>query len=407
MAAFEYTALDTIGHENKGVLEADSARMARQQLRDQGLLPLQIAAVATRHTKSQNWLSYLKPKRHLSSADLALLTRQLATLVAAGIPLEECLTSLAQQTEKAKLQAVILAVRSRVLEGHSLAQAMSQVQLFPRLYQATVAAGEQSGKLDQVLERLADYIEQQHDMQQKIRQALIYPAVMLLISSAIVAFLLVSVVPKMVAVFEDAGQGLPVMTQILLAISGFLQHDGMYVLVALAVAFLGMRYVLRQHSKRYAWHGFLLRLPLLKKTLRVINTTRFVRTFGILFGAGVPVNQAMSVAANVMTLLPMQEATHNATERVQEGMAIHKSLRNTGYFTPMSLQLITSGENSGELVAMLQRVADQQDRDMRRFIDVSLKLFEPLLIIIMGSVVLFIVMAILLPIFDMQQLVSL
>lgn len=409
MSTFTYTAINAKGEETRGIVEADSARAARQQLRDQGLNPIDVNSyVDTQRKKdaSQGRFSFLQRGIRLTIKELALSTRQMATLLAAGIPLEEVLQAVAEQAEKPKLKNIFLSVRSKVLEGNSLATGLSEFPYaFPSLYRATVGAGEQTGRLDTVLQRLAEYTEKQQHMRQKIQQALIYPTLMTGVSVCIVIFLMIFVVPKMVAVFSSTKQSLPLATTVLLAISHGLKILGPIILLALIGFIIWFRRHMQRHpSARKRFHLLLFKIPLLGNTIKVINTARFSRTFGILLAAGVPVLEAMKVGSDLVLSMPIQESIETATLKVREGVHINQALKQTGYFPAMSLHLIASGEASGQLEAMLERAANNQDQEVERLIDTVLTLFEPMLILVMGFVVLFIVMAVLLPIFSLNQL---
>lgn len=398
MPAFNYTALDRNGKQKKGVIEADSSRQVRQKVREQGLTPISVDMVSEKSARGKT------PKgKRISVADLALATRQMATLLSAGLPVEEMLLAVSEQTEKNHVKSVLIGVRSKVLEGHTLANGMNDFpKAFPKLYRATVAAGEQSGHLDKILNRLADYIEKQQSMKQKITQALIYPSLMTVVSISIVIFLLIYVVPKIIGVFSETQQSIPTLTAVLLAFSHGVQVYGIYILILLILAGLGFRQLLKKDAFRYRFHLVLLRIPILGNTLKVINSARFARTFGILFAATVPVLEAMRVACDLISILPMQQAVADSINKVREGTAINMALKQSGYFAPMSIHLIASGEASGQLEQMLEKTADNQDNDVAVLITNLLTLFEPLLIIVMGSVVLFIVLAVLLPIFQLD-----
>jgi general secretion pathway protein F len=403
MPAFNYIALNGEGHQRKGVLEGDNARQIRQQLREQGLTPLEIKEVRESRGKSARD-KILVPGKSVKVADLSLLTRQLATLLGAGLPLEEALKGVAEQTEKSHVKSILLGVRSRVLEGHTLANGMAQFpRAFPELYRATIAAGEHSGKLDLVLNRLAEYTEKQHQMRQKIRQALVYPSMMIVVSISIVTFLLIYVVPKMVGVFAQTGQQLPWSTVLLVGISNGIKSYGWYLLAIVVLLIFGLNRGLKRPAFRARWQLLWLRLPILGRTMRVINAARFSRTFGILFAAGVPVLEAMTAAAHLITIMPMREAVEQAISRVREGTNIHRALQQTGYFPPMVIHLIASGEASGQLEFMLEKASDQLESDVSGLMENLLTLFEPIMILIMGGVVLFIVIAILLPIFNLDE----
>lgn len=399
MPAFNYLAFDRSGKQKKGVIEADSSRQVRQKIREQGLTPINVEQVSEKASRRNS----LTRGKRISTADLALVTRQMATLLSASLPVEEMLLAVSEQTEKNHVKSVLIGVRSKVLEGHTLANGMNDFpKAFPKLYRATVAAGEQSGHLDKILSRLADYIEKQQQMKQKITQALVYPSLMTIVSISIVIFLLIYVVPKIIGVFSETQQSIPTLTAILLAISHAIQSYGIYGLALLVLAGFGLRQLLKKERLRYRFHYFLLRLPILGNTLKVINSARFARTFGILFAATVPVLDAMRVACDLINMLPMQQAVAESINKVREGTAIHLALKQTSYFSPMSIHLIASGESSGQLEQMLEKTADNQDNDVAVLLTNLLTLFEPLLIIIMGSVVLFIVLAVLLPIFQLD-----
>lgn len=404
MPAFQYSALDSRGRSRKGLIEADTPRLARQALREQGLHPLGIEEVASQERRrGRQWWS---GRVRVNATDLALITRQLATLVGSGLPLEEALGAVARQAERTRLSGLLLAVRTRVLEGHTLATALGDFpQVFPELYRATVAAGEQSGHLDVVFERLADYTEARQQMRQKVGLALFYPALLTGVAVLIVAGLLTYVVPQVVQVFSSLNQQLPALTRGLIAVSDFLRQYGVVLLLAVAAGAIGWRYALRRVGFRRRVHQVLLKLPLLAPLTRGANTARFARTFSILMASGVPVLEALRISAQVLGNLPMREAVEQATARVKEGASLHKALGNSGYFPPMTVQLIASGESSGRLESMLERAAVQQERETETLIAALLGIFEPMLILVMGGVVLVIVLAILLPIFDLNQLV--
>jgi len=399
MPAFKYNAQDPNGKLQKGIIEADSSRQARQKLRDKGFIVLNIDQSNKKNSEGKSKLS-------INTKDLALITRQLATLLQAGMPIEEVLAAVAEQTEPPKTKGLILSVRSKVLEGHSLAKSMGEFpEAFSELYCGTVAAGEKSGHLDVVLQRLADFTEKQLEMKLKVQQALIYPSVMVFVAIGIVGFLLEFVVPKMVAVYSSQQQELPGMTQFLISLSQGIASYGLYILIGTIIAIVIFRKTLKTNKTfKYNYHKFLLKLPIAGNTIKVANTARFARTFAILSSSGVPVLEAMKAASNLITNLPIKDAVTNATKQVREGAAINLSLKQTKYFQPMTIHLIASGENSGQLENMLERAADNQDSEISRLITTSLALFEPAIILIMGAIVLFIVLAVLLPIFQLDQL---
>jgi general secretion pathway protein F len=403
VGAFEYTALDSGGRQHKGIIEGDTARHVRSLLRERALLPVTVAEVAEREAARQVGFSLW---RGVSAADLALLTRQLATLVRAGLPLEEALLAVSQQTERPRVQSILIGVRARVMEGHTLADGFGEFPaVFPEIYRATVAAGEQSGHLDLVLERLADYTESREQTRQKIMGAMLYPIVLMLFSLVIVSGLLAYVVPKVVEVFENNRAQLPLATRALVALSGGLRHYGLWLLIALALAgFLFWRWS-RQQGPRRRVHRAMLRAPLLGRLVRGTNTARFTRTLSILTASAVPVLDALRIAGDVVTNLPMRDAVAEAAARVRDGAAIGRSLAQSRLFPPMTIHLISSGESSGELESMLERAALNQERELDGLIAALVGLLGPLLIIVMGLFVMGIVFAMLLPIFEMNSLI--
>ena len=404
MGAFEYTALDANGREKKGVLEGDTARHIRQLLREKQLLPVAVEPVSEKEaTRQRTSFSFA---RRVSGNDVALLTRQLATLSKAGLPLEEALLAVSQQSEKPRVQSVLLGVRSKVMEGHTLADGLADFpRVFPEIYRATVAAGEQAGHLDAVLERLADYTESRDELRQKIMGALLYPIVLSIMCLGIVSGLLVYVVPKVVEVFESGKGKLPLMTRVLIAFSDFLRDWGLWIVAALVIGGIAFARWLRNPDARRRFDGLLLRLPLVGRLVRGFNTARFTRTFSILTGSAVPVLESLRIAGQVVSNMPMREAVDSAAQRVREGAPIGRSLAQSRLFPPMTIHLISSGESSGELEAMLDRAALNQERELDGLIGALVGLLGPLLIIVMGVFVMGIVFAMLLPIFEMNNLI--
>jgi general secretion pathway protein F len=403
VSAFEYTALDVTGKERKGILEGDTPRHIRQLLREQQLLPVAVAEVAQKEARRQRSFSL---SRRVSSADLALFTRQLATLVRAGLPLEESLLAVSQQTEKPRVQSIILGVRSRVMEGHTLANGFAEFpRIFPEIYRSTVSAGEQAGHLDNVLERLADYTEGRDQLRQKVLGAMLYPIVLSVICFGIVSALLVYVVPQVVSVFQASKAKLPLITQLLILISGFLRSWGIYLLIGGIVAVVGFQRWLRNPAARRQFDRLLLRLPMVGRLARGFNTARFTRTFSILSASSVPVLEALRISGEVVTNLPMRDAVADAAARVREGAPIGRSLAASRLFPPMTIHLISSGESSGQLEAMLERAAISQERELDGLIAAMVGLLGPILIVVMGLFVMGIVFAMLLPIFQMNNLI--
>jgi general secretion pathway protein F len=403
MGAFEYTALDSAGKERKGVLEGDTPRHIRQLLRERQLLPVAVNEVAQKEATRQRSFSFV---RRVAPADLSLFTRQLATLVRAGLPLEESLLAVSQQTEKPRVQSIILGVRSKVMEGHTLADGLTEFpRVFPEIYRATISAGEQAGHLDNVLERLAVYTESREEIRQKILAAMLYPIVLSVMCFGIVSALLVFVVPKVVSVFTASKAQLPLATQILIAVSGFLRAYGIWLVILAVIAVLLFQRWLRNPDARRRWHRLQLRLPLAGKLARGFNTARFTRTFSILSASSVPVLEAMRIAGEVVTSLPMRDAVVEAAARVREGAPIGRSLAASKLFPPMTVHLISSGESSGELDSMLEQAAVSQERELDGLLAAMVGLLGPLLIVFMGLFVMGIVFAMLLPIFQMNDLI--
>lgn len=401
MPAFAYQALDPAGKTQRGVLQGDTARAVRASLRERGLNPLEVTPVG----ESQQGGGLFR--RGLSSAQLALLTRQLATLLKAGLPVDEALAALAEQNDDQRVRTLVVGLRSRVMEGAGLAAALADApDSFPEIYRASIAAGEQSGRLDQVLARLADYSEARDALNQKVWAALAYPLLLTLVALAVVSGLLVYVVPQIVGVFTQMHQTLPWPTRALLALSEFVKVWGWLLLILLLVAAVGGRLALRTQQVRYAWHGILLRLPLIGRLVRAANTARCSRTLALLTASAVPLLDALNIGAQVMPNLPMRAAVRRAAVKVREGGGFSRALGESGYFPPVALRLIASGERAGELEHMLDEAANHQQRELDRWMTTLTAVLGPLVILLVGGMVLFIVLAILLPIFNLNQMVK-
>lgn len=405
MAAYAYLALDAQGRQHKGLLEADSPRQARALLRERQLSPLQVSAARAREDEQPR--HGLRLSRGLSAAELALLTRQLATLIQAALPIEEALRAAAAQAASARVKGMLLAVRSGVLEGQSLAQSLAAFPAaFPELYRATVAAGEHAGHLGLVLEQLADYTEQRQQSRQKIQLALLYPLILMIASLTIVGFLLGYVVPDVVKVFVNTGQSLPTLTRGLIAVSALVKHWGWLILLLLAGGLVLLRLWLRPPTRRQRWHALQLRLPLFGRLLRATQTARFASTLAILCRSGVPLVEALAIAAAVIGNLHIRHKVMLAAQQVREGSSLTRALQASEEFPPMMLHMIASGEKSGELEQMLARTARTQENDLAAQVALLVGLFEPFMLVFMGGVVLLIVLAILLPILSLNQLVG-
>jgi general secretion pathway protein F len=406
MAAFAYKAMDKRGKNKTGVLEGDNARQIRQQLREQQLIPVEVSQVAEKERQAQRGFRLFKTS--ISAADLALLTRQLATLVEAALTIEEALFAVAEQCEKPRHKNMMMAVRSKVVEGYSLAESMAEFpHVFDELFRAMVAAGEKSGHLDTVLNRLADYTEKRQQTRSQITQAMVYPMIMLFFAFGIVILLLTIVVPKIVGQFETMGQELPTITQLLISISEFLRDYGLVMAGIIVVGIAITLRVLQQPAMKKRYHTFILTLPLLGKVSKGLNTARFARTLSILSSSAVPLLEGMRISGDVLENLYIKDAVKTASMHVKEGSSLRAALDQTKIFPPMMMHMIASGERSGELQQMLARAADNQDRQFESLVSVSLKVFEPLLIVSMAGIVLFIVLAILQPILALNNMVNL
>jgi general secretion pathway protein F len=404
VAAFEFVALDAGGREQRGVLEADSARQIRQQLRDRGWAPLSVDPTASRGRGGEAAPRSLR--RGLSALDLAIVTRHLATLVGSGLPVEEALAAAAQQATRPRVESLLMEVRARILEGHSLAGALGAFPAaFDDLYRSTVAAGEHAGHLEEVLENLADFTERRQASGQGVQMALVYPVILIVVSLLIVGGLLAYVVPEIVSVYDDTGQDLPLLTRALIALSGFLADWGALLLALLVVAGLALRAWLQRPGPRRRLHAFALRAPLVRTLARAGNASRFANTLSILTASGVPLVDAMRIAAEVVPNVVLRERIVDATRRVAEGTSLRAALGDVEGLPPLMIHMVGSGEASGELDTMLARVATHLERDLQRTVEVMLELLKPALLLAMGGLVLLIVLAILLPILNLNQLV--
>jgi general secretion pathway protein F len=405
MAAFEYKALDAKGRSKKGVIEADSARQARQLLRNQDLFPTAINTTRDQ-TRSGVGSRHELFTRNLGGLDRVLFTRQLATLIGSSMPIEEALAAVAEQSEKQYVRALVMAIRSKVLEGFTLAGSLGEYPgSFNSLYRSTVSAGEQSGYLDNVLENLADYQERQFSATRNVEMALFYPVALLSLAFLIVGALMIYVVPEMVSVIVDTGQQLPWFTLVLIQITEVLSSYWWLIIIAFVSLVLATNWLLRQPNIRLQWDRLKFDIPLVGRVSRSANSSRFANTLSILTRSGVPLVDAMLIASDVVANSWLQRALKRATQSVSEGRSLKASLTEVGQFPPMMLHMIAAGEQSGQLDNMLGRVAEFQQNEVERIVATVVKLFEPLMLLIMGGVVLFIVMAILLPLLSMNQLV--
>ncbi|MBA4068850.1 MAG: type II secretion system protein GspF [Acinetobacter sp.] len=401
MPAYQFIALDASGKQQKGVLEGDSARQIRQQLRDKALIPVSVDPVEKKDQQHRRkWF-----EKSITAYDLALMTRQLSVLVAAAIPLEEAIRAVGKQSEKVHVQNLLMSVRSKVLEGHSLAQGLQQSGRFPELYIATIAAGERSGHLDLILDQLADYTENRFAMQKKIQGAMVYPIILMLMSFAIVMGLMTYVVPDIVKTFDQSKDALPWITVALMKASDFIRISWPFLLIGGALGIFLLVRFLRTTAGHYAFDRLTLKLPLFGKLSRGINAARFASTLSILTQSGVPLVDALRIGAAVSNNWVIRDSVNLAAEKVTEGGNLATQLERSGYFPPMMVQMIKSGEASGELDRMLERASQMQDREVTTLISTLLALLEPLMLVLMASIVLVIVIAVMLPIVNMNNMI--
>ncbi|MAR90219.1 MAG: type II secretion system inner membrane protein GspF [Pseudomonadota bacterium] len=406
MPAFDYVVLDGRGKQKKGVLEGDSPRQVRQQLKEQGLVPLSVETTSQKADK-QDGPRFRVARGSISAGDLAVITRQLATLLQAGLPLEEALKAVSRQQEKPKNRSMMLAIRAKVVEGHTLAASLNEFpRSFPELYRATVSAGEHSGHLDLVLEQLAEYTEARYQTKKKVQGAMIYPIVLTLFAFLIVTGMLTFVVPKIVTVFEDSGQQLPALTRILIATSELLQNWWWLMLLAVAAAVYAFRRALKNPAFRYRFHSWMLKAPLLGRINRGLDASRVASTLSILSKSGVPLVDAMRISGQVAGNVCIRQSVTAGADKLKEGSSLFAALDGSGHFPPMMMQMIASGERSGELDGMLARAASNQERELENLINTIVALFEPLMLVVMGGVVMVIVLSIMLPILSMNSLVG-
>ena len=407
MTAYRYRALNSEGKLVRGVLEGDSERQVRTQLRGQSLRPVEVGVANKQPAggKSTSRFSFLQSR--ISAGDLAMLTRQLATLVLSNLPLDEALQAAAQQSRSGRIKGMLLQVRSRVSEGHTLAFAMGEFPLvFNEMYRAMVNAGEHAGYLGPVLEQLADYTEQRQYTGQKLKMAMIYPFILIGVALAVVVALMVFVVPELVGIFAHSKRELPLLTRGLIASSDFFRIYGIWLFMGLILLAFVIRQLLRSPQRKKRWHGLLLRTPGISRLLIALDTARFASTLSILMASGVPLLESLRIAGQVLTNLVLREDSEVVAEHVQEGSSLHRALEQSGRFPPMMVHMVASGEASGELETMLERSATNQERELEMTLGTMMSLFEPLMVVFMGGMVLTIVLAILLPIFDLNTMVK-
>lgn len=405
MPAFRYEAVDAGGGTQKGVVNADSAKSARADLRLQGLTPLNVEAIAAQ-VDDKGVATRRGFGERLTQVELALFTRQLASLLEAGLPLEQAFTALLEQAERPYVRDLIASIRSEVMGGASFSDALSRYPRdFAEIFRALVASGEQIGHLARVLTRLADYIERRNALVQKVRLAFTYPAIVTVVAFAIVIFLLTYVVPQIVSVFTNTKQKLPLLTMIMLGVSNFVRAYGIVMLIALIGAFFAARNALKNPVLKRRWHAWLLTAPIYGKFERSLNTARFASTLAITTGSGVPILRALDTSRDTLSNVAMKELVEQASGAVREGVSLARALSAQKHFPPMLIHMIRAGEITGELPAMLERAANSQQQDLERRTLTIAGLLEPVLILAMGVVVLLIVLAVLMPIIEINQLV--
>lgn len=403
MPSYRYEAAKANGQVERGLVDADTERSARQLLRARGLLPLSLNPVS----RASNRVEWFRRSLKLSDTDLGWITRQLAGLLAAGLSLEAALGAIIDQLESHPAAAVLAAVRSDIRAGHRLCEAMSvHPRAFPSVYLALVEAGETSGELAAVMERLATYVESRSQLRNKVMTAFIYPAVVMFVAMAIVTFLLIYVVPQVVGAFNQTQQALPLLTRMLLVVSDFVQHWGGVTVVVMGLLYAGWRGLLRLPSFCLRWHARILTLPFVGRFVKEMNTARYAATLAILAGSGVPLVTALPAATRTLTNRRLQQAANEAARRVREGSPLAAALKSHQVFPPLLIHLIDSGERTGRLPEMLERAAQSLGQDVERRAVTMTALLEPLLTLLMGLVVLVIVLAIMMPIIEMNQMIQ-
>jgi general secretion pathway protein F len=401
MPTYQYEASDAAGKIERGLLDSDSERHARQLLRAQGLLPLALNETAGGRGRARNWTS-----ARLRDAELGWLTRQLAGLLAAGLTLEQALTVCLEQAERRHVSHVLAAVRGDIRAGHRLCDALAaRPRDFPSIYCALVEAGEQSGELPEVMERLATYIESRGDLRSKILTAFIYPAIVTLVAVAVVIFLLSYVVPQVVTAFSHTQQTLPLLTRMMLAGSDFVRSWGLETAAMLVLLWVLWRWTLRVPSARLAWHARLLRLPVVGRYILGVNTARYASTLAILTASGVPLLNGLEAARRTLTNDHLRLAAEEAALRVREGSSLAQALQSQKAFPPLLVHMIGSGERTGELPTMLERAAATLSTELERRAMALTAALEPLMTLVMGGMVLVIVLAVMMPIIEINQLI--
>ena len=398
MTAFRYRVLDADGRESVGIIEADTSRAARSVLRERGLFPIEISSVSAKTDAGS-------ARKRLREADLTLLSRQWATLLSSGLTVEQALAALIEQAEKDSIRQILAGVRSEILGGHSLRIALDRFPAaFPPIYRASVAAGEKSGELAQVMMQLADYMERHTSLKQKTVQALIYPAIVALVATLVIIGLMTYVVPQVVTVFQQSKQALPALTRLMIATSGLLRQWGWLMLIIIGLGGLGLHYMLKDQTVRRQWDQWLLRLPLIGRHLRTLDAARFASTLSILAGSGVPLLAALDAGRQVMTRLPLQDAVSAAAEKVREGQSLAGALGKSRAFPPLLIHMIANGETTGKLDELLDKAARLQQQEVENRTAALTSILEPVLLLGMGLMVLLIVLAVMQPIIEINTM---
>jgi len=412
MPVYAYKGLSDSGRQVSGIVDADTPKSARQKLRVKGVFPTSLSE--ERQSDTGKTISSVQSSKDVRSyfdritpQDLSLMTRQLATLVGAGLPLVDCLGALIEQVENARQKRILSQVREHVVEGGNLADALRlHPQVFNDLYVNMVRAGEASGALDIVLVRLADYTERAAALRNKVRSAMTYPLVMGLLSFGILLFLLSYVVPKVTKIFEESQQSLPTITVVLLAISDFTADYWWLILLIGGAAFVGLRAAIRTPKGRLRFDGWSLQIPYFGKVLKKVALARFARTLSTLLDGGIPLLQSLDIVKHVVSNTVIQNAIEDGRDSIREGQSVAEPLRKSGHFPPLLVHMIAVGERSGELESMLSRAADAYDNEVEASVNALSSVMEPLLVVFMGGLVAFIVIAILLPIFELNEIVG-
>lgn len=407
MPVFEYIGIDSKGKRASGNVDAENERAARQKLRRMGVFPTSLNVEGTRSQKvglSMN-IDVGKYLQRVKPAEIALMTRQMSTLVGSSIPLVDALSALVDQIENPKLRGIVSRVKEKVVEGSKLSDAMrGNPKIFGDLYVNMIAAGESSGALDVVLMRLADFMEGQAKLRSKVIGAMIYPAIMSVVGLGLMVMLLVYVVPKVTKIFEDVDATLPLPTRVLMSVSDTLTNYWYIFILLIPAAIYAIRRYLRTPKGRQWWDRKLLTLPLVGKINRLIIIARFTRTLATLLASGVPLLGALDIVRNIITNTRLKEVIVKTRDNVREGEGVADTLKKSGEFPPLVTHMIAIGERTGELERMLVRIADTYDADVDNTLGTLTTLLEPIMILVMALVVAFIVLSILLPIMQLNQL---